>query len=212
MRAQDLLLIAYTVIFLTVVYRGITGPRHTQTHMAIVLTALLTPFVAFDLDRLGEVPWEAWAFCAAFFGAQVIHTAFHVLRPQAVHARGPEILFQPIICLWATSLRIQLEPTLWYRGSVGVFFFLVETLFLSLGVLMLIYMAESTSIPDDEIDFLRDPPISRSNAAFLTAIGTTTMVTLYVTTLQAAWLLAAVGVFAALRALLDRADQVSAGA
>ncbi|HMV67112.1 MAG TPA: hypothetical protein PKA64_09695 [Myxococcota bacterium] len=204
MRPQDLLLIAHAILFTTIVYRGVTGPRHTQTHVAIALSAPLTPLIAFDLGRLADVPWEAWAFCGAFVVAQIAHTAFHVLRPREIHANGPEILFQPIICLWATALRVQLDPSLWYRSEVGVFFFLVETLFLSLGVLMLIYMAESTSIPDDEIDLLRDPVTSRSNAAFLTAIGSTTMVTLYVTTLHPAWLLAAVAAFAALRAVLAR--------
>ncbi len=54
------------------------------------------------------------------------------------------------------------------------------------------------------IILLRDPVTSRSNAAFLTAIGSTTMVTLYVTTLHPAWLLAAVAALAALRAVLAR--------
>ena len=62
-------------------------------------------------------------------------------------------------------LRGSLDPSLWYRGSVGIFFFCFETIFLSLAVLMTIYMSELTSAPDDEIDFARGSVHSKSNSA-----------------------------------------------
>jgi hypothetical protein len=187
------------------VLRGVTRPVHNETHVLIIVTALFLPFVSFDLARLGDVPFSAWLFCGAFLLMQVVHTAFHYARPQAVHAVGPEILFQPIICVWVVLLRDSLDPTLWYRGLVGTFFFCLETLFLSLTVLMLIYMAELTSSPGDDIDLARQPWRTADNAAFLTATPTALMVTLAVVFRDPVWLVAAIAVFAGVRALLPPA-------
>jgi len=202
MAFQDLILATHFVLFSGTVLRGVTRPVHNQTHILIIVTALFLPFVSFDLARLGDVPFDAWLFCAAFLGMQIVHTAFHYLRPGAVHAVGPEILFQPIICVWVVLLRDGLDPTLWYRGHVGVFFFCLETLFLSLTVLMLIYMAELTSSPADDIDIARQSWRTADNAAFLTATPTALMVTLAVVFHNPAWLVAAVAVFSVVRAVL----------
>jgi len=199
---QDLVLVVYFVLFAVTIYRGVTRPAHVPTHVLIVVTALFTPFVSFDWARLADVPAEAWAFCLAFVGMQVAHTAFHVLRPAEVHARGPEILFQPIVCIWVAVLRYQLDPALWYRGHLGVFFFCLGTLYLSLTVLMLIYIGEMTSSPGDDIDLLRRPWRTRDNAAFLISAATAFMVTLYVTFQQPLWLAAAVVAFFGVRAAL----------
>jgi len=199
---QDLVLLVYFVLFATTIYRGVTRPAHVPTHVLIVVTALFTPFVSFEWSRLGDVPAEAWAFCVAFVGMQVVHTAFHVSRPNEIHARGPEILFQPIVCIWVAVLRYELDPTLWYRGHLGVFFFCLGTLYLSLAVLMLIYVGEMTSSPADDIDLLRQPWRTRDNAAFLIGAASALMVTLFVTFQQPLWLLAAVVAFYAVRAAL----------
>ncbi len=200
--AQDLVLVVYFVLFATTIYRGVTRPAHVPTHVLIVGTALFTPFVGFHWARLADVPAEAWAFCLAFVGMQMVHTAFHVLRPHENHARGPEILFQPIVCIWVAVLRYQLDPTLWYRGHLGVFFFCLGTLYLSLAVLMLVYMGEMTSSPGDDIDLLRRPWRTRDNAAFLVAAASALMVTLFVTFQQPLWLLAAAVAFLAVRTAL----------
>jgi hypothetical protein len=207
---QDLVLLVYFVLFAGTIYRGVTRPAHVPTHVGIVVTALFTPFVSFRWERLGDVPLEAWAFCAAFVGMQVVHTGFHLLRPHEVHARGPEILFQPIVCIWAAVLRAELDPTLWYRGHVGVFFFCLGTLYLSLAVLMLVYIGEMTSSPGDDIDLLRRPWRSRDNAAFLVAAASALMVTLFVTFQQPLWLAGAVVAFVAVRAALPPLPTASA--
>lgn len=199
---QDLVLLVHLALFATTIYRGVTRPAHTPTHMLIVVMALFLPFVSFDWGRLGDVPLEAWAFCVAFTGMQVVHTVFHVLRPTEIHARGPEILFQPIICIWVAVLRYELDPTLWYRGHLGVFFFCLETLYLSLAVLMLVYIGEMTSVPGDDIDLARQSWRSRDNAAFLIAAATALMVTLFVTFQQPLWLVGAVLAFVVVRAAL----------
>lgn len=202
MQLQDLILVAYFLLFNATVIGGITGPRHTLTHLLIVVTALFTPFISFDLSRLGDVPLDAWIFCAAFLVMQAIHTAFHVLRPHAIHAHGPEILFQPMIVIWVVALRYTIDPALWYRGNLGLFFFCLETLFLSLGVLMLNFIAELTSLPGDDVDVLKQPLSSKANAGFLTGVATTLMLTLFVVFGSPLWLLGATIAFTAVRMFL----------
>jgi hypothetical protein len=202
MQLQDLVLLAHFIFFNVMILRAITGPRHVQTHILIVVTALFTPFIAFDWTQFGAVPAEAWIFCGAFVVIQAIHTAFHLLRPTAIHAHGPEILFQPLICLWVVELRYTLAPSLWYRGSLGLFVFCLETLFLSLGVLMFVYISRGTSIPDDMVDVKREPLTSEGNAAFFAASAAALMLTLFVVFRSPLWLLASVVAFAVVRALL----------
>jgi hypothetical protein len=209
---QDLVLLVYFLLFSGTIYRGVTRPAHVPTHVLIVVTAMLTPLVSFEWARLSDVPAQAWAFCLAFVGMQIVHTTFHVSRPNEIHARGPEILFQPIVCIWVAVLRYELDPTLWYRGHLGVFFFCLGTLYLSLAVLMLIYIGEMTSSPSDDIDLLRQPWRSRDNAAFLIAAVTALMVTLFVTFQEPLWLLAAVAGFFAVRAALPPLETARAEA
>jgi hypothetical protein len=202
MGVQDLIVAAYYVLASATIYRGVTRDFHNQTHLGILGLSLFTPFVAFDLGRLRDVPAEAWGVCAFFTGMQVAHTAFHRLRPTAPHAEGPEILFQPIVCIWAAVVRYDLDPTLWYRGDLGAFNFAFAVIFVSLAVLMTIYMGELTSAPGDQIDFARFTLNSRSNAAFLAAGGATLMTTLFVTFRNPAFLVAAVVAFAVTRAAI----------
>jgi len=195
-------LIIHFLLVNATVYRGITRPLHNQTHVMIIISTFFLPFISWDFSQLGNVPDEAWVLCGFYTSMQIIHTLFHIFRPNEVHANGPEILFQPIICIWATSLRVSIDSNLWYRGWVGPLFFCAETIFVSLSVLMTIYMGELTSATDDEIDFFKYPIYSKSNAAFLTAAPSSLLVTLFVAfrePLSPLFLLASALVFAFLR-------------
>jgi hypothetical protein len=209
MQLQDLVAIVYVVLFHLTVLGGITGPRHVPTHLLIVLTGLFTPFVAFDWARLGDVPLEAWVFCGAFVLIQAIHTLVHMIWPPSIHARGPEILFQPLIVVWVVALRYTLDPTLWYRGELGVFLFCLETMFLSLGVLMLVYISQGTGMPGDDVDIVNDPLTSNGNSSFFTAVATTLMITLFVVFQDPLWLLGACAAFVAVKGLLGPKPEVS---
>lgn len=200
MSPQDLAIGIWSVLLTGTVVWGITGPRHFSTHVLLIFTALFTPFIAFDLSQ--TLPAEAWAIAAAFVGVQVTHTAVHKIWPQAPHSLGPEILFQPLICIWAASFAERVDPNIWYRGTLGRFFFSMELVFVSLAVLVYIYASEMTSRPDDEIDLKHYTLRSRSNASFLMASNVGLMVTLFVTFGDPLWLAGAVAAFVGTRLLL----------
>jgi|JI6StandDraft_1071083.scaffolds.fasta_scaffold17488_4 hypothetical protein len=199
---QDVAIGVWLITLVGAVLWGITGPRHLSTHLLLIVTSLFTPLIAFDLRRASELPPEALAIVAAFVGVQLVHSAFHVVRSSAPHSAGPEILFQPIICIWATTFAQRLDPTLWYRGVMGRFFFSMELVFVSLAVLVYIYMSQMTSRPDDEIDFAKYTLRSLSNASFLAASNLALMVTLYATTSQPLWLAGAAIAFVVTRLFL----------
>jgi hypothetical protein len=209
-QGQDVLLILYAILLNTTVFRGITRPAHLQTHVLIIVGAICVPFISFDFEKLGDVPGEAWAFCGSFVVVQTLHTLFHYLYPKAIHANGPEILFQPIVCIWGAMLRVSIRPDVWYRGELGVLYFATSTIFISLAVLMVIYMAELTSSPDDEIDFYKDSIYTKSNSAFIGAIPASLFVTLFITfyrePLSPLLLLAATVSFIALRVVVPPKD------
>lgn len=199
---QDLALGLWAVLLAGTVVWGVTGPRHLSTHVLLIGTSLFTPLIAFDLSRAASLPAEAWAIAAAFVGVQLTHTLFHRLRPQAPHSLGPEILLQPLICLWAVTFAQRLDPALWLHGAWGRFCFSMELVFVSFAVLVYIYVAEMTARPDDQIDFVRYTLRSRSNAAFLAASNVGLMVTLYATFDDPRWLAGGVLAFVATRWLV----------
>lgn len=181
MSAQDMVVVLFYGLMNAVVYRGITGPRHVQTHVSLVVMALFTPVVAFRWSALGDVPAEAWALMGSFVAAQLANTAFHFAQPKGVHGRSPEVFVQTALALWCVSLRPRIDPSLWHRGSLGAFGFCFQFVFVTLSVMMTIYLAELTSHTGDEIDFVAYVPFSRSNAAFLAgAVGALAM-TLFAT-------------------------------
>lgn len=202
MPAQDIAIALWALLLTGTVLWGITGPRHLSTHVLLIGTSLFTPFIAFDLSRRASLPMEAWLVAGAFVGVQLTHTLFHVLRPRAPHSAGPEILCQPIVCIWATSFAATLPAELWYRGTVGRFLFSMELVFVSLAVLVYIYASEMTARPDDEIDFRHYTLKSRSNASFLMASNVGLMVTVYATTGAPIWLGGAALAFALTRLLV----------
>ncbi len=202
MPSQDLAIALWAVLLTGAVIWGVTGPRHFSTHVLLIGTSLFTPLIAFDLEQAARLPVEAWAIAAAFVGVQLLHTGFHKWRPAAPHSAGPEILFQPMICIWAATFAARLDPTLWYRGTTGRFLFSMELVFVSLAVLVYIYTSEMTSRPDDEIDFKRYTLRSRSNASFLAASNVGLMVTLYATTSDPLWLAGAALAFVVTRLLV----------
>lgn len=206
MNPQDLAALVWAVFLTGTVVWGTTGPRHLSTHVLLIGTALFTPLISFDLSRLRELPVEAWAIAAAMLGVQLTHTLFHVRYPSAPHSRGPEILCQSMICLWAVSFAQRLDPSLWYRGQLGRFLFSMELVFVSFAVMVYIYVSEMTARPDDAIDFKQNTFRSRSNAAFLAASNAGLMVTLYATTSHPGWLGGALAAFVATRLLVPMAD------
>lgn len=210
MHAQDALLAIFFLLQGTTVLVGVLGPNHKPAHLLLIIAALLLPFASFDAARLGEVPAEAWLFCAFYVAVQVIHTGYHYLWKSANHASGPEILFQPVVCMWVVSLRGSLDPSLWYRGTLGVFTFVLGTVFLMLGVLMLTYISEGTSIPGDDIDLRRDPWHSRGNTGFLVAVASASMVTLWVVDRSPLWLAGAAAAFTAVKLLLGARRRAAA--
>ena len=104
--------------------------------------------------------------------------------------------------MWATVIRLNLDPTLWYRGTLGTVLFCVATIWVTLVVLCTIYQSELTSHPGDEFDVLQYALNSKSNAAILTCTPPTFLLALYVA-LQNTWLIVAVfGSWAVLRSIL----------
>lgn len=210
MPLQDLAVVLWLLLLNGAILWGITGPRHQSTHLLLLGTSLFTPFVAYDLTQAEALPLEAWLIAVAFVGVQGAHTAFHAIKPGVPHSRGPEILFQPIVCIWAATFAQRLEPELWYRGELGRFFFCTELIFVSLAVLVYIYAAEMTAREDDEIDFRAYTLRSRSNALFLAASAVGLGVTLYATFDQPAWLLGAVAGFVAVRLIVPAGPEAVA--
>ncbi len=202
MNTQDIIAITYVVLLNAIILRGITGPRHMQTHLLLIVTALFVPFISFDIHRLAELPASAWGVCAAFLFAQILHTAFHAWKPDAPHREGPEILMQPLLIVWAVSVRFTVPADLWYRGELGVFLFTTAILFVSLAVVMVIYMGGLTERADDEIDFMAYTVRSPSNAGFLVASAVSTAVTLFVTFGHPGFMVAAIVAFLALKVVL----------
>jgi hypothetical protein len=202
MNVQDFVVVAYLTLLMVAIGRGVTGPRHIQTHVLLIMTGFFVPFISFDLATLHELPIEAWGVCGAFLFAQVLHAAFHLIKPEAPHRDGPEILMQPLLVVWVVAVRHTVPPDLWYRGDLGVFLFCTSILFVSLAVLMVIYMGGSTAQASDEIDFLAYTLRSPSNVGFVVASATATGVTLFVTFGNGLFLVGAIVAFLGLKVLL----------
>jgi hypothetical protein len=192
MTFQDILVVLFFLTTAATVGSVVIGNPHNLSHVGVLAVSLFTPFVAFRLDRLGDVPAEAWALSAMVAGAQLIYVLYHALRKERSHARTPEIFFQLAAVLWAVSVRHKVDPSLWNRGDLGVFCFCFETVFVGASVLMTIYLSEATAIPGDNINLLKYVPSSFSNRAFLAGTSTAMLMTLYVTFDQI-WFLAAAG-------------------
>jgi hypothetical protein len=186
---QDIAIGAFIVVVLFTLAWGTSGPRHRGVHNILVLVAVMTPLVSFDLSRAAEIPAEVWVFCAGYFCIHAVSSAYHYIWPDAIHARSTEAIAQVTFPLWATGIRMNLDPSLWYRGDVGTVLFCVATIWVTLVVLVTVYQSELTSHARDEFDFFKYPLKSKSNAGILTATPSTFFLALYVA-LGSPWLIA----------------------
>ena len=203
MGPQDIAIGLFIVIVLFTLAWGTSGPRHRGVHNILIVIALLTPIISFDLARTAELPTEVWLFSAGYVGIHSTSSAYHYLWPDAVHARSTEAIAQITFPLWAMGIRNHLDPSLWYRGDVGTILFCIATIWVTLVVLLTIYQSELTSHARDEFDFFRYPLNSKSNAAILTATPSTFLLALYVA-LGNPWLIAgALGCWIAIRLVLQ---------
>ena len=202
MNPQDVVIAFFALLVLGTLGWGTAGPRHRGVHNVLVVVALLTPLVSFDLARLGDLPVEVWVFCGAYLLGHGANAAFHYIWPEATHARSSEAIMQSSFAVWAVVIRMNLDPSIWYRGSLGTALFSVATIWVTLVVLCTVYQSELTSHARDEFDFLKYPLKTKSNAAILTCAPATLLLALYVA-FQSPWLLAgAAGSWIVLRAVL----------
>jgi len=206
MNPQDIAIAVLTVLVVGTLVWGTSGPRHRGVHNLLLAVAVLCPLVSFDLTQSSAIPPEVWVFSGAYFLGQASNAAFHYIWPKAVHARSGEAIMQVTFAIWAMGIRVGLEPSLWYRGTVGTVLFCVSTIWVTLVVLCSIYQGELTSHARDDFDFFKLPLRSRGNAAILTCSPPTLLLALYVA-LQNPWLIAgALGSWVTLRAVLRPAE------
>ncbi len=199
---QDIFIGIFLLLVLATLIWGTIGPHHRHVHNSLIVVAMLTPVISFDLTKRADFPLELWLFCGAYLLGHTANSAYHYLWPEALHANSSEAMVQSVAAVWATSLRFSLDPELWYRGELGTVLFCIATIWSVLVVLMTIYQSELTSHARDDFDFLRNPFHNKSNAAILTCFPPALFLALFVA-LQQLWMVgAAIGSWILLRAVL----------
>lgn len=191
---QDVAVALYLIILGSALQYGTSGPdgasRHTSTHVHILILSIFPPFMSFNWCYVKDVPEEGWILCFFMFFAQCLHTGVHVKWPDAPHNLGPEILSQPLLCMWVTQFVRKCPPHVWYRGDAGAFLFTVSTFFTCLAVVMVIYH-HGTTIADDVINFQTFTLTSNGNYFFTLAGGTSLLLSFYVAWGNAMYVMAA---------------------
>src|SRR5689334_2343904 len=139
MALQDLAIALDVGLVLAAFTLAVTGPHHLLAHVLFIVAGVVLPFACFDLARAGDVPLQAWLYCAFYAGGHAANTLFHVLRPQANHSLGPEVFVQTVGIAFGATVRATLDPTLWYRGTVGVLVFCLTSLYVLMIVVMVYY-------------------------------------------------------------------------
>ena len=92
MNPQDLAIGLFALVVAITLVWGTTGPRHRGVHNVLIVVALMTPIVSFDLSRASEIPMEVWAFCGAYVVGHSLGSAYHYVYPEGIHANGTEAI------------------------------------------------------------------------------------------------------------------------
>lgn len=202
MNPQDIALGLFAAIVLFTLVWGTSGPRHRGVHNLLIVIALMTPFISFDMARASELPTEVWIFCGAYVVGHSASSATHYIWPESVHGRGSEAIMQSTFAVWAAVIRTGLDPSLWYRGTLGTVLFCTATIWVTLSVLTTLYQAELTGHARDEFDIMAKPLNTKSNAAILTCTPPTLLLALYVALQNPLFIAAAFASWGILRAVL----------